>query len=123
MEKAVWIGVKVILRMRTVLETEANALKWTIIFSTKLDYRRVIFESYSKELVEALSDDDVWRVLQPLYKDIKTLILGVKCIKLVFRPRDENRVADKVVKEIIIIIFIMTLSCILLCQSGYLYQL
>ncbi|KAG7563951.1 Reverse transcriptase domain [Arabidopsis suecica] len=45
--QVMWLGVKALPRLRSVLETELEALRWAVISLSRFNYRKIIFESDS----------------------------------------------------------------------------
>ncbi|VVB09044.1 unnamed protein product [Arabis nemorensis] len=66
-----WIGVKACPKIRTILDTEAEALRWVMLMVKSLGYDNVLFETDSKTLVQTLKDIRNWPSLQPCYKTLK----------------------------------------------------
>ncbi|KAG7534826.1 Reverse transcriptase domain [Arabidopsis thaliana x Arabidopsis arenosa] len=49
--EVLWLGARALRRTQTVLEVEAEALRWAVVNMHKFNYRKVIFESDSQELI------------------------------------------------------------------------
>ncbi|XP_024006248.1 uncharacterized protein LOC112082862 [Eutrema salsugineum] len=92
-------GGKTLHQMGSVLETEAEALRWVILMVCNLNYSKVIFETDSKSLVDALQDGNLWPCLSMFQQDIKALLSKFQDHHLVFSPRDSNRVAHRIAHE------------------------
>ncbi|XP_024006116.1 uncharacterized protein LOC112082821 [Eutrema salsugineum] len=93
------MGARTLQRLNSVLEAEAEALRWAILTVTNLDYRMVIFETDSKMLVEAMMDENPRPILSVVQQDIQTLLPRVQAYQLVFSLREGNRVADRIIAQ------------------------
>lgn len=80
--------------VRTVIETEAEALRWAMLIMRNFGYKKVIFESDSKELITVINEDDVWLIIYPTLDDMKLLRMQFEEVSVRFQPRGRNCVAD-----------------------------
>uniref|UniRef100_A0A1J3ELU2 RNase H type-1 domain-containing protein n=1 Tax=Noccaea caerulescens TaxID=107243 RepID=A0A1J3ELU2_NOCCA len=94
-----WIGGRKISRLSSILEVEIEALRWAILVTSNFNYDNIIFETDSKEAVEALSSDEGWPKLRTITQDIHHLLAKLNHHKIIFQPRDGNFVADRIAKE------------------------
>ncbi|XP_024009948.1 uncharacterized protein LOC112085151 [Eutrema salsugineum] len=94
-----WMGARKIPVTRTVLEAEVEAMRWAMLVLSNFNYKRIIFESDSKTLVDSFSEKDQWPSLQPVIQDIHNLLGNFNDHKLAFYPREGNDVADRIAKE------------------------
>lgn len=92
-----WLGAKAIPKLRTMVETEAESLRWTVQSALQLCY--IIFESDSKCLVDALTDKEDWALLTMWKQDISGLASRLKGCHFMFTPRGGNKIADRIAKE------------------------
>lgn len=87
--------------LRTVLETEAEALRWVILKVSALGYTKVIFESDSYSVVRAVKDKSERPILNPMIQDITKMLQLFDEASVVFSHREANRVTDRIAKEAI----------------------
>ncbi|KAL9299587.1 putative ribonuclease H domain-containing protein [Arabidopsis thaliana] len=93
------MGARAIPKAQSALVTEAEALRWAVLSLSRLNYRKVIFESDSQQLVSILVDNDDMPTLDPIIQDIKFLLQHFEETKFVFMHRGGNGVADRIAKE------------------------
>lgn len=94
------MGAKALPRLRTVLETETEALRWTKSSVSIFGNRNIIFEFDFKELVSMVKEEEEeWPCLKPIVQDIKHMLLDFEVLKLMFFPMESNNAVDRVVKE------------------------
>ncbi|CAA0362743.1 unnamed protein product [Arabidopsis thaliana] len=74
-------------------------LRWAVLSLSRLNYRKVIFESDSQQLVSILVDNGDMPTLDPIIQDIKFLLQHFEETKFVFMHRGGNGVADRIAKE------------------------
>lgn len=94
-----WCGTRAYPRLQSVLHTDTEALKWAIVSAASLGYRDIIFETDSKDLVEALQRKSVWPVLRIVHQIISQ---NIKCFgnsKIKLFLREGNQVADRIAWE------------------------
>ena len=84
---------------QSALVTEAEAMRWAVLSLSRLNYRKVIFESDSQQLVSILVDNGDMPILDPILQDIKLLLQHFEETKFVFMHRGGNGVADRIAKE------------------------
>lgn len=58
--QTMWIRAKAIPRVRTVIEGEAEALRWAMRIMGNFRYRKIIFESNSQELISMINKEEEW---------------------------------------------------------------
>lgn len=64
-----WIGAKKISRQRSILEVEAEALRWAIHMTSNFSYDNIVFKTDSKELLEAIDKSVGWPRLRTVAED------------------------------------------------------
>lgn len=94
-----WLGAKAIRRSRSVLEVELEALRWAVHTLSSFNYKKIIFESDSLEVVNLINNDECWPSFAPILQDIKLLLLNFEEVRVIYSPRGCNGVADRVAKE------------------------
>ncbi|CAA7041153.1 unnamed protein product [Microthlaspi erraticum] len=97
--KVMWIGAKAIPKTRTVIEAELEALRWAMRFLRRFNYRKIVFESDSKELINMINEAEEWPMLQPGLNEIRHLVTHFDEVAFAFQSREGNGVADRVAKE------------------------
>ncbi|KAL9294084.1 putative ribonuclease H domain, reverse transcriptase zinc-binding domain-containing protein [Arabidopsis thaliana] len=98
-KNVLWMGARAIPMAQSALVTEAEALRWAVLSLSRLNYRKVIFESDSQQLVSILVDNGDMPILDPIIQDIKFLLQHFEETKFVFMHRGGNGVADRIAKE------------------------
>ncbi|EFH42662.1 predicted protein [Arabidopsis lyrata subsp. lyrata] len=90
-----------IAKVKTVMEAELKALRWAIITMSRLQYRKIIFESDAQELIKILNSGEVRPHINPSLQDIKIMLQQFEEVKFVYSPRGGNEVADiyRIAKE------------------------
>lgn len=94
-----WLGGRAIPRTRSVLEVEAEGLRWAVITIASLQYNKVIFESDSKELIALVIGAEDRPRVRPIVQDIQQALHRFEEVQVVFSAREWNRVADKIAQE------------------------
>ncbi|XP_024012275.1 uncharacterized protein LOC112086773 [Eutrema salsugineum] len=97
--EALWAGTKSLPLLKSVIDTEAEALRWAMVCISNLSYKNVFFESDSKTLVDALKDETPWPIISSYHQDIQLILSSPYAFRICFYPRDGNRVADRMAKE------------------------
>ncbi|VVB08136.1 unnamed protein product [Arabis nemorensis] len=69
--EVLWMGAKTLSRLSSVIEAEAEAIRWAIISLKRLGYTQIEFETDSKELAGICSKEKEWPKLGPLMEDIR----------------------------------------------------
>ncbi|XP_023637503.1 uncharacterized protein LOC111830199 [Capsella rubella] len=98
-KEVLWLGVRALPRVNTVLEAESEALRWTVISMMRLNYRNVLFESDSQQLVSLVKGESEMQQVDPIIQDIKQMLQHFQGVKLTFIKRESNGVADRIAKE------------------------
>lgn len=83
-----------IAKVKAVMEAELEALRWAIITMSRLQYRKIIFESDAQELIKILNSGEVRPHINPSLQDIKIMLQQFEEVKFVYSPRGGNEVAD-----------------------------
>ncbi|XP_018479012.1 uncharacterized protein LOC108849903 [Raphanus sativus] len=96
-----WMGARKIPSLRSLLEVEAEAMRWTMMQMVRLHFTNVCFETDSKELMEAANQTGLNPVIHSYAQDIAAILASRRDYKVVFKCREGNRVADRVAKEAI----------------------
>lgn len=65
----------------------------------RFNYRRVIFESDCKELIQAIQEESYRPSIRTYIADILHMLDKIGDHRVVFKSRQENEVADRVAKE------------------------
>ncbi|CDY23510.1 BnaC06g24790D [Brassica napus] len=95
-----WAGAKKMAVMRSAIETEAEAIRWTIQTLVGFGYSRVSFETDSLVLAKMLNgEEEFWPVLEPILQDISTSLSSNGGFEVVYYPRSGNKSADRIAKE------------------------
>ncbi|CAL9213983.1 unnamed protein product, partial [Arabidopsis halleri] len=94
-----WIGARAVPRVNSALEAELEALRWAVLSLSRFNYRKVIFESDSQQLVSLLNDCGDRPSLDPILQDIKQLLQHFEETKFVYIRREGNGAADRIAKE------------------------
>lgn len=97
--KVLWVGARALPRTRTVMEMETEALRWAVLFMSRLNYQNIIFESDAQELIKLLNSGEGWPHLDPQLQDIRSLLPNFNEVKFVFSSREGNKAADRVARE------------------------
>lgn len=93
--EALWLGGRTLPRTRSVIEVEAEGLRWVVLSITRFQYKKVIFESDSKELISLVKGEEIKPPIEHIVHDIQQLLQQFEEVKLVFSAREGNRVADR----------------------------
>lgn len=56
----IWMGARAIPKLRTVVETKAEGLRWGVQTLVGFGYTRIIFEFDSKDLVDVVTEKESW---------------------------------------------------------------
>lgn len=94
-----WSGARKLHMLGSVLETEVEALRWSIQMVTSLNYEHIIFETDSKQVIDIVSNVNEWPNFRALSQDIQFMLRHTSPYHVVFQPRDCNGVADRMAKE------------------------
>ncbi|KAL9282131.1 putative ribonuclease H domain-containing protein [Arabidopsis thaliana] len=94
-----WLGLRAIPRVQTVLEVELEAMRWAALSMSRFNYKKVIFESDSQHLVSLLGDDTDYPNLAPRIQDIRHIFQQFEEVKVVHIKREGNSVADRIARE------------------------
>lgn len=71
-------------RLRSAVETEAEGLRWAIKAVSGFSYSKVIFESDSKQMIDAMIGFENWPLLSPWKQDVLGIISKMVETRLVF---------------------------------------
>ena len=95
-----WAGARKLPMMRSVIETEAEAISWAIQTLVGFEYKTVIIETDSLVLARMLNgEEEVWPVLEPILQGITSCLAVNAGYKVVYYPRSGNKSADRIAKE------------------------
>ncbi|XP_013624898.1 PREDICTED: uncharacterized protein LOC106331101 [Brassica oleracea var. oleracea] len=94
-----WMGARSLSRLRSPIEAEAEALRWALLNMVRFNYRRVIFESDCKELIQAIQEESYRPSIRTYTADILHKLDKIGDHRVVFKSRQGNEVADRVAKE------------------------
>ena len=95
-----WAGARKLPMMRSVIETEAEAISWAIQTLVGFGYKTVIIETDSLVLARMLNgEEEVWPVLEPILQGITSSLAVNAGYKMVYYPRSGNKSADRIAKE------------------------
>ncbi|XP_024014030.1 uncharacterized protein LOC112088108 [Eutrema salsugineum] len=83
----VWIGAKAVPRLRSAIETEAEALRWAASTMEALNDENFVFETDSKELVDALSGKSSWPILDAVLQDTQNMLHRIGNVEVKHYPR------------------------------------
>lgn len=97
--KVLWLGSRALPKIKTVLETELEALRWAVLSISNFNYKRVAFESDSQQVVSLMTEGTLLPHLEPIVQDIRRLIQQFEEVKFMFINREGNRVADRTARE------------------------
>ncbi|CAD5327061.1 unnamed protein product [Arabidopsis thaliana] len=53
--KVLWLGARAVVKVRSVLEVEVEALRWAVLSLSRFNYRKIIFEVDSQQLVSLVT--------------------------------------------------------------------
>lgn len=81
------------------MEVELEAMRWAILTMSRFHYKKIIFESDAKELINLLNSGEGRPHINPLLQDINNMLLCFEEVKFVYTPREGNEVADRIAKE------------------------
>ncbi|CAL9223537.1 unnamed protein product [Arabidopsis halleri] len=90
---------KALTRTRSALEVELEAMRWAILTMTRFNYRKMIFESLTLQVVNLIKNGEYWPAFAPTIQDIQSLLLQFQEAKVIFPSRGSNGLADRVAKE------------------------
>ncbi|XP_010507162.1 PREDICTED: uncharacterized protein LOC104783743 [Camelina sativa] len=99
--QVLWVEMRAMPRVNTVLESEIIALRNAVLMLSRFNYRKLIFESDSQQLVSIMNDGRDVPFLGPIIQDIRQAFQHFEEVKLHYTPRESNQVADKVARETI----------------------
>ena len=94
-----WLGARALPRTQSVLEVEAEAMRWAVVNLSRFHYQKFIFESDSQELISLIGGEETRPKIEPILQDLKQLLLYLKEVKFVCTRRGGNEVADRIAKE------------------------
>ncbi|XP_019095662.1 PREDICTED: uncharacterized protein LOC104763574 [Camelina sativa] len=94
-----WMGARALPRTRSVLEVETEALRWAMVSVARFQYKKVIFESDSQDLISAINGDERRPPIATLLEDIKCLCRQFEEVTFKFTKRGGNAVADRIAQE------------------------
>ncbi|CAE5960166.1 unnamed protein product [Arabidopsis arenosa] len=97
--RVLWIGARALPKLKNVLEAELEALRWAVIMMSRFNYKKIIFESDAKSLIDLLNKDEDWPSLRPSLQDIRAKLQLFEEVKFQYTPRGGNSVADRVARE------------------------
>ncbi|CAL9231933.1 unnamed protein product [Arabidopsis halleri] len=98
-KNVLWLGARSLPRVGKVLEVEVESLRWAVLSMARFNYRKVIFETDSQQLVSLIRGEKENNHLNPIIQDIKHLLQQFEEYKVVFTFREGNGVADRIAKE------------------------
>lgn len=83
-----WAGAKRLPGVGSVIETEAEVLRWALHTLVGFGYTEVTFETDSQVLVRMLNGEEgVWPKMKPIIQEIGTLLRGRENFEVVYYPR------------------------------------
>lgn len=95
-----WAGAKRVTGMGSVLEVEAEAMRWATSFLAGLRYRQITFETDSQVLSKMLrGEEDIWPRVKPIIQEIQASLGIFSECEVEYFSRSGNKVADRVAKE------------------------
>ncbi|XP_056859988.1 uncharacterized protein LOC130508476 [Raphanus sativus] len=95
-----WAGAKKLSNAGSVLETEAEALRWAIQTLTGFGYTSVVFETDSLTLKKLIyGEEEMWLSIKPIMQEISFLLTENSGYGVEFYPRSGNKVADRIARE------------------------
>lgn len=94
-----WMGVRKMPRLRSPIEVEAEAMRWAMMQLIRLNFTCVIFETDSKELVNAVNQPGQHPMIPSHAHDIAAVLAKRRDYQVVYKCREGNRVADRAAKE------------------------
>jgi len=97
--EVLWMGLRALPRVQSMLETELEALRWAILSLSRFNYKRVIFESDSQFLVSLIKNNIDHPSLASRIQDIRNLLHHFDEVRFQFIWREGNRVADRIARE------------------------
>ncbi|CAE6102502.1 unnamed protein product [Arabidopsis arenosa] len=98
-KKVLWLGARSLPRVGKVLEVEVESLRWAVLSMARFNYRKVIFETDSQQLVSLIRGEQENNHLNPMIQDIKHLLQQFEEYRVEFTFREGNGVADRIAKE------------------------
>ena len=96
---------KLLPRTQSVLEVEAEAMRWAVVNLSRFHYHKVLFESDSQELISLIVGEETRPKIDPILQDIKQLLYHFEEVKFVCTKREGNEVAHRIAKELISFFF------------------
>lgn len=95
-----WAGARKLSGIGSVLEIEAEAMRWAVHTMVGFGYKGVVFESDSQVLTKMLNgEEEIWPRVSPIIQEISNSISEIREGKVAYYPRSGNKVADRVAKE------------------------
>ncbi|KAG7593529.1 Ribonuclease H-like superfamily [Arabidopsis thaliana x Arabidopsis arenosa] len=98
-KKVLWMGARALPKVNKVLEVEMEGLRWAVMSLVRFNYRKVIFETDSQQVVSLIRGVTSNNYLSPIIHDIQQLLQQLEDFKVVFTYREGNQVADRIAKE------------------------
>ncbi|CAL9229643.1 unnamed protein product [Arabidopsis halleri] len=74
-------------------------MRWAVVNLSCFNYKKVIFESDSQELISLIVGEEIRPKIDPIRQDIKQLLQHFEEVKFVYSQRGGNEVADRIAKE------------------------
>lgn len=93
------MGAKTVPRTRTVVEMEVEALHWAVVNVSRFQYKQVIFESDSQELISLMKGEESRPHIDPILLDIQQHLHNFDEVKFEFSKRESNKVVDRIAQE------------------------
>ncbi|KAG7583713.1 Reverse transcriptase domain [Arabidopsis suecica] len=97
--KTLWLGLRVVPKVKTVLEIELEALRWAVLTMSRFNHKKIVFESDSKQLITVMKEGVDLPNLDPSIQDIRNLLQHFVEVEFSFTHREGNRVADRIARE------------------------
>lgn len=96
----VWAGAKKLAEVGSVLETEAEALRWAAQTLAGFGYEHVSFETDSLVLKQMIcGEEETWPRMKPIIQDIRTILSSKGGYEVGYYPRSGNKAANRIAKE------------------------
>lgn len=86
--KVMWMGARALPRLKTSLETEAEALIWAMVRHVSLGYKNIYIESDSQQLMKMIQEVKAWPALGSIIQDINQLLPLFSEATIVFFHRE-----------------------------------
>ncbi|XP_018467845.1 uncharacterized protein LOC108839593 [Raphanus sativus] len=96
----VWAGVRKLPVVRSVIEAEAEAIRWTIQTLAGFGYKKVTVETDSLVLTRMLNgEEEVWPVLESIMQDISRSLVVNADYEVVYFHMSDNKLTYRIAKE------------------------